>query len=187
MLDTQDLRSVISIGTFRERTRAAAASLEAMRLLALVGLEDAVEQLLPGPQVVKVVRVKLRSPEDAERAIRIVRSRPIASEKTVSGQMWINRARTPADIARTGPVGRAVRTLKQAKEEAQSRGQQLRWTVEGDYAPGRESVYLSWSPMFTQECRILAKDSKGRWQVDDSVFYELGLDVQPQEWLASIL
>lgn len=99
------------MGTFRPRTRTAVATREAAQVLQLLCLEDEIEEILGGPSTAKVIRVRMISGEAVTAAITRARARPVASDLTTSGQVWINRARTQAEAARVSPLARCVRAL----------------------------------------------------------------------------
>lgn len=158
LLRDEDLRRVIVMGTFRPCTRTAVATREAVQVLQLVGLEHEVEEIVGEPSTAKVIRVRLLSGEAVNAAINRARARPVASDLTISGQVWLNRARTQAGVARVSPLARCVRALQTHLEAAPLGRRDPGWKPEADYAPGSEAVYISWDSFTTEErlvwCRI---------------------------------
>lgn len=153
----------------------------------LLGMEADVIDVLGSAPVVRVVRLRLKSPDAVFEAIRHLRQRPIMSDLTVAN-VWGQRARNQAEIARIAPIGRAVKALNGLLEEARQRGRRLLWNVEGYYVPGAEAVYVSFDG-FVREARIMHRDRHGVWHIDDGVYevLELENDEEAQAWLATLL
>lgn len=63
------LRHVVLLGTFRPRTRSSTARAEAVQILELLGLHQAVGDILPGPPVVRTLRNRMRTEDDVRAAI----------------------------------------------------------------------------------------------------------------------
>lgn len=168
------------IGTFLERTRGAVARQEALLILELLGMQQAVQEVLGGAPTTKVVRVRMRSAGDVAMAIARCRARPVVSDLATDA-VWMNRARTPAEAARTAPISRAVRELNLFLETQRQQRRDPGWTCEGEYAPGREAVYLSWDGFRLEEVLL----EQGGCRLFDGTYDQTGLPGEPQEWLAS--
>lgn len=123
----------------------------------------------------------MRSADDVALAIARCRARPVVSELAVDA-VWMNRARTPAEAARTAPISRAVRELNLFLESQRQQRRDPGWTCEGEYAPGREAVYLSWVGFRTEEV-LLQRSEQGGWRLVYGTFDQTGLPGEPQEWL----
>lgn len=175
LLRDEDLRRVIVMGAFRPRTRTAVATREAMQVLQLLGLDQDVEELLGGPSTAKVIRVRLLSGQALSAAINRARARPVASDLTISGQIWINRARTQAEAARVSPLSRCVRALQTHLEAARLGRRDLGWKPEADSGPGSEAVYVSWDN-FTPEEKFVWRDAQSAWRIDDHLWAALDME-----------
>lgn len=117
-----------------------------MQVLHLLGLGQAVDEISGGPSTAKVVRVRLVSGEAVSAAINWARARPVASDLTISGQVWINCARAQAEAAIVSPWSRFSR-----------RGPG--WKPEADYGPESVAVYVCWGN-FTTEERLMWRDAQ---------------------------
>lgn len=127
----------------------------------------------------------MRSSDDVALAIARCRARPVVSDLAVDA-IWMNRARTPAEAAKTAPSSRAVRELNLFLETQRQQRRDPAWTCEGSYAPGREAVFLSWD-MFRTEEVLLQRSEQGGWRLYDGTFDQTGLPGEPPEWLASLM
>lgn len=163
MANHDNLRNVIVLAMFKERTRAAAAKQEAAAILELLGVHHAIVDIMGGMATTRVVRIRLRTPEDAQAAVARIRTRSIHSDLTTAN-VWIQWARTPAEAARTGPGSRAIRTLNVHLETERVQGGRPTWQVEGECQPGRE-LYMCRGPNSdTSTAYWLGKATDlGRW------------------------
>lgn len=93
LVEEEHLWSVIVLGTFEPRMYAVYSTAEALQTLALIGMADSAIEVRPGPAVVEVIRVSLRSSQEVTTAVNRLRARPVASDLTGSGQIRANRAR----------------------------------------------------------------------------------------------
>lgn len=171
--NVEDLRGALTLGTFRDRTLSTAARAEALSVVRLLGMQADVVDVLGSTAVVRVVRLRLGSPDAAFEAIRRLRQRPIISDLTV-GNVWGRPARNQAEIARVAPIGRAVKALNGYLEEARLRGRRMLWSVEGYSVPGQEAVYISFDGI-TTEAKLMHRDREGTWHIDDGVYEVLEL------------
>lgn len=88
-----------------------------------------------------VFRLKMRSWQAVTEVevVRLLKQHYVSSEYAPS-RPWATRARSPAEVARTAPIGRMMRTLRSLREEWQVAGAPAQWTVDGDYRPGKEAI-----------------------------------------------
>lgn len=90
------------------------------------------------------------------------------------GVVWMNKARSQTEIERTASVARALRCLNQHIETRRAERREPRWRVEGHHLPNEEAVYVSWDG-FASEARLMHRDDRGCWQLNDKMFYNLDL------------
>lgn len=95
----------------------------------LLDIVAAVDGVLPAPPIAKVARVRMKSPQAVNMLTQRMRDFPIVSELTLSTK-WCMVARTPAEMLRTAPSARAVRSLKLHLEELGQAGMQTKWSVD---------------------------------------------------------
>lgn len=152
----EDLRGVVSIGTFRERTRAAKARAEALAYMKLLGTENKAVDVLGNAPVVKVIKLRLRFADAVFAAIPRLRSDPHVSDLTVA-QVWMQPSKNPAEIARVALVGRAIKSLNTRLEEAKHKWRRLLWNVEGSYAPSAEAACITLG-FFVTEAKLIHED-----------------------------
>lgn len=88
---------------------------------------------------------------------------------TSAGIIWSNLTMDGKELARVGLARRAVRLLY---AERDSRTPPPQWYPEGQYATGRESVFLRWTR--TSEDKLMWRDERGVWQIDEDIYAKLG-------------
>lgn len=185
LLDEEDLRNVVVVGTWKPHVRASVSTVETLQV-ELVGMDGAVLEVLPGPEVPKVIRVRLRTQADVTAVISRLRQTPMGSEIARGGEVWANRARSQEENARVGPISRGVRALHGHLEALRLRGETPEWRPDRDYTPGGEAIYVQ-TLRCRQEYQLLWRDNDGKWIIDDEIHRALGLADTPQEWLAALL
>lgn len=128
------------VGSFRPRTRYQAAREECLAIFWLLGFDpdEMVQEFLSGGATVNVMRVRLSSWNMVGDMVQASRDRQVTSV-LCDNTIWMARARSPAEAARTAPVARAVRSLKQMRETRLNEGAADDiWDIEGSYRPGEE-------------------------------------------------
>lgn len=149
-------------------------------------MSEAVLEVLPGPEVPKVIRVRLRTTADVTTTISRLRQTPVGSELARGGQVWANRARSQEENARVGPTSRGVRALHGHLEALRLRGETPEWRPDGDYTLGGEANYVQ-TLRCRQEYQLLWRNGEGQWIIDDEIHEALELPDTPHEWLAALL
>lgn len=157
-----------------------------MAILELLGVHHSVTEILGGSgPTTKVVRVRLRTVDDVTAAVNRIRTRPIHSNLTQQN-VWIQRARTPAEAARTAPIARAIRTLNDHLESERLKGARL-----GMASGRRVRARAGGRPHELDGMairRVLGPPVvQGAWQVNDEIFELMGVPIDPQEWHRSLL
>lgn len=86
----EDLRNMVTIGTFNPRTRNTVATAEALQVLELLNMRQEVVEVLHAAVVVKGVRIRMRSQEHVAAIAHRLCAHPAASDITITGTMWAN-------------------------------------------------------------------------------------------------
>lgn len=106
----QPAARTISLGFWQQRTRAEIAIQEARFVLRAAGAEKFVEEFLPGPPTLPVVKILMTSKRSATDTIQRVKQLRL-STATSAGVVWANPTMDGKELARVGPARRAVRML----------------------------------------------------------------------------
>lgn len=154
------------VGTFRPRTRTAAAKQDVLLILDTLGFATDVEEVLNmGP-----TSKGSTSQDDVlgiweTRAVQALRDHQ-ATSRWAGQPLWGQRGRTPAEAARVGPIARAVRTLKTAMDTARLRGQRVAWDVEGSYLPTEPVGVFATAGDWDTETMLIFRDDDGVWRIN---------------------
>lgn len=182
-----EMGKVIVIGSFQPRTRFQAAHDECLAMLQLLGFGlDVIQEVMSGRAAVKVMWIRLISWHVAGDIVQASRDRPVVSA-LCDGTVWMARARSPAEAARIAPIARGVRSLKQLRDSRRTEGSADQWDVEGSNRPGEEGISLSTDDWKSEHMIVWRNLDTGAWTMSADAVQTLCMDVNPHEWLVSLL
>lgn len=149
--------------------------------------DEIVQEFLSGGATVKVMRVRLSSWNMVGDVVQASREHQVTSV-LCDNTTWMARARSPAEAARTAPVARGVRSLKQMRETRLNEGAAGDiWDIEGSYRPGGECIWLSSDGWANEHMLMWCDPNTGTWAINADIVKALSMDVPPHEWLATLL
>lgn len=105
---------------------------------------------------------------------------------TEDGRLWALRMKSPAEVARSAPVTRAHRKVREMLDDWQAMGWRAGCELEAFYQPGHEGIYVSFNS-WTSEQRLLYRGKAGAWEISVEVFERMGLLGDPSAFLAECL
>lgn len=137
-----EIGETLVIGKFKGRTRTTTANTEAMKALDITGCRADMKYILGAPSTSTVVKAKMATWQSATRALAAFRQHMIGSPfaDTDDGRLWALRMKSPADVARTAPVARAHRKVREQLDDWQSKGWRPNYKLEAFYNVRRLGV-----------------------------------------------
>lgn len=130
------------IGTFSHRTRTATALQEVLESLGQLDLLHLLDEHLPAGPTSKLIRLRMIDLAAVSEVIEALRAHRVQTEHSEAA-LWASRARSPAEAARTAPVARGVRLLRDwvAGLEARTGRDNPRLEIEGHYPRGGSDLH----------------------------------------------
>lgn len=175
------------LGKFKARTRTTVAHREALAALRLLGIAEDVDYVLGASTTSTVVKIKMKSWAAVTRAVAKFREAQLESDYAEeAGRLWALRGRSPGEIARTGPVARAHRRIRELLEEWRLQNWVPAWEVEASYKHGLEGLCITWDG-WANEFSLLKRAKEGVWKINEELFTALVLPGTAQVFLAECL
>lgn len=110
----------------------------------------------------------------AQRLISLTKDFPILSDLTDGGTIW------------AAPVARGARSLALYAEECLQQGHRVGRVHEGNYKPGAEAIYISFTTWKT-EYKLLCRSEEGAWVVNPKIYEALDMLTSASSWPATLL
>lgn len=173
---------MMEIGSFCHRTPTRTAESEILEVIGDLGLPHFFVDFAPAAPTCKVIRVQLSSFDVVTEMCAAFRGRNVQTARS-AGTLWAQRARTAEEAARTAPVARGVRILRDHLEQVGD----LNILVEGHYRRGEEGIYMTTNNWENEHLLVTRSQSSGSWMISTEIWLRMGVQGEAEEWLASLL
>lgn len=162
--------STIVIGSFAHRTRTRTAEAEVLEIIGELGLAHVFEDFAPSAPTCTVLRAQLCDFNAVTEMSAAFRTVNVQAAHSV-GPLWAQRARSAEEAARTAPVARGVRVLRDHLEYMETREIQ----AEGHYRRDEESIYVTKDDWASESLLITKSQTTGAWVINSELWPELGI------------
>lgn len=173
------------VGTFRHITRSATAIQEVLQTIGGLDMLHLVEGPIQTGPTSKVVRLRMIDFAAVSEFLEALKAHQIRADHS-EDCLWASRARPPAEAARTAPVARGVRLLRDWLASSQGRRLAPRLEVEGHYRRNEEAIYMT-TNSWTTERPLVTKSPAGVWLIDHALWHAIQAPSEAEEWLAALL
>lgn len=168
------------VGTFKHRTRSATALQEVLQTIGHLGVLRLLDEPIQGGPTSKIIRLRMIEFAAVTELIETLRAKQIRTDHS-EGFLWASRARSPAEAARTAPVARGVRLLR---DWLAGQGHRVApgLEVEGHYRRGEEAIYVT-TNAWASERALVTKHDAGMWLIDHALWHSIQAPGEAEEWL----